>query len=123
MLYLVKHVMEQYRPLIAKMHDDILRKNITIEKLSLLCDLELIYGLHGILPLLDCIYILIKFAQFRNVFVYDFIDVMKICQLEFYQFTMILTINLTTLHNMLNGTHFDGSIFFLDQLLVKWARL
>ncbi len=100
MLYLVKHVMEQYRPLIAKMHDDVLRKNITIEKLSLLCDLELIYGLHGILPLLDCIYILIKFAQFRNVFVYDFIDVMKICQLEFYQFTMILTINLTTLHLM-----------------------
>ncbi len=85
MLYLVKHVMDKYQPLIAKMHDDYLRNNTTIEILNLLCGLELIFGLHAILPLLDCVYTLIKFAQFCTVFVCDFIDAMKIYQLDFYR--------------------------------------
>jgi hypothetical protein len=54
--------MEQYWLLIAKMHDDALRNNTSIKKMSLLCDLELIFGLHVILPLLEYMYILIKFA-------------------------------------------------------------
>ncbi len=86
MLYLVKHVMEQYQLLIAKRHDDALRNNTSIEKLNPFCDLELIFGLHAILPLLNYVYTLIKFAHFRNIFVCDFIDVMKICQLELYWF-------------------------------------
>jgi hypothetical protein len=48
MLFLMKHVMDQYRPLIEKTHDDAVRNTIAIE-----CDLELIFGLHAILPLLD----------------------------------------------------------------------
>jgi len=82
------------------MHDDFLKNNTTIEILNLLCGLELIFGLHAILPLLDCVYTLIKFAQFCIVFVCDFIDAMKICQLDFIDFTMIPTINLMTLHLM-----------------------
>jgi hypothetical protein len=78
MLFLMKCVMEQYRPLIAKMHDDVVKNNTTIKNLSLLCDLELILGLHAILSLLDCVHTLIKFAQSCNIFVCDFIDVVNI---------------------------------------------
>ncbi len=85
MLSLVKHVMEQYQLLIAKMHDDAMKNIITIENLSLLCDLELIFGLHAILLLLDCVHTLIKFAQSCKVFVCDYIDVVKIYQLGLYQ--------------------------------------
>jgi hypothetical protein len=39
------------------------KNNIAIENLSLLCDLELIMGLHAIVPLLDFVHALIKLAQ------------------------------------------------------------
>jgi hypothetical protein len=68
--------MEQYRPLIIKMH--VVKNNTAIENLSFLCDLELIFGLHAILSILDCVHTLIKFAQSCNIFVCDFIDVMRI---------------------------------------------
>jgi len=83
MLLLVKHVMEHYRPLIAKMHDDAVKINIAIENLNFLCDLELIFGLHAILSILDCVHTLIKFAQSCNIFVCDFIDVVKSTNLSF----------------------------------------
>ncbi len=69
----------------CKMHDDAMKNITAIENLSLLCDLELIFGLYAILSLLDCMHILIKFAQSCNLFVCDFIDVMKIYQLELYR--------------------------------------
>lgn len=71
MLSPMKCVMEQYRPLMAKMHVDASR--------NLLCDLELVLRLHEILLLLDSVYTLIKLAQSRDVFVCDFIDIVKAC--------------------------------------------
>jgi hypothetical protein len=44
MLILVKHVMEKYRPLIAKMHIDAPKNNIVNDKLNLFCFLKLIFG-------------------------------------------------------------------------------
>jgi hypothetical protein len=41
-------------------------------------------GLHVILPFLDLVHVLIKLAQSHDVFVCSFIDVVKVCQLEFY---------------------------------------
>jgi hypothetical protein len=67
------------------MHDDVLRNNATTKNLSLLCDLKLIFGLHAILPLFDYVPTLIKFAHSHNVFVCDFIDVVKIYQLKLYR--------------------------------------
>ncbi len=83
MLFLVKHVMEQYQ-LFVNMNDDVSRNNTTNENLNLIYDLELIVGLHAILPLLYYVHILIKFSQSRNMFVCDFTKAMKICHLEFY---------------------------------------
>jgi hypothetical protein len=45
MLILMKHVMQQYQPLIAKMHIDAPKYNIVNDKLNLLCVLKLILGL------------------------------------------------------------------------------
>jgi hypothetical protein len=44
MLILVKHVMGNYRPLIAKMHMDAPKNNIFNDKLNLFCVLKLIFG-------------------------------------------------------------------------------
>jgi hypothetical protein len=48
MLILVKHVMEQCRPLIVKMKIDAHEHNIVNDKLNLLCVLKLILGLNVI---------------------------------------------------------------------------
>ncbi len=52
--------------------------------MSLFCDLELIMRLHAIVPLVDFVHALIKLAQSCDVFVCNFIDAMKVCQLAFY---------------------------------------
>jgi len=70
--------------MIVKMHDDAFKNSIANENLNFLRDLELILGLHAILPLLDYVRTLIKFAQSHNMFICDVIDVVKIYQLKFY---------------------------------------
>ncbi len=50
--------------LITKMHDDASKNNTTNQNLNLLCDLDLPLGSH-----VSYVYILIKFAQFHNMFV------------------------------------------------------
>jgi len=44
-----------------------------------LCDIVPILGLPCNLPMLEFVYVLMKFAQAINVFVCDYIVVMKIC--------------------------------------------
>jgi hypothetical protein len=77
MLSLAKWVYLEFHPLIVKMHvnnqwSDVVRKN-----LKSLCDVEVILGLPCILLLLKCVHVLIKVAQGRNVFVCDFMEVVK----------------------------------------------
>jgi len=50
-----------------------------------MCDVELILGLPCILPLLECVHMLIKIAQGRNAFVCDFVETIKLAQHEFYK--------------------------------------
>jgi len=66
------------------MHDDASCNSAANENLSLLCDLELIMGLLTILLLLDYVHSLIKFAQSHDMFMGDFINVVKMCQLKLY---------------------------------------
>jgi hypothetical protein len=79
MVFVVQQIMEQYWPLITKMYANVMKCNIATKNLSLFCDLELILGLHAILPLLDYMHALIKLAKSQHVFVCDFIDVLKVC--------------------------------------------
>ncbi len=62
MVYPMQQVMGQQWPFITKMYVDIPKNKIAIENLNLLCDLELIMGLHAIFPLLDFMHALIKLA-------------------------------------------------------------
>ncbi len=68
------------------MHVDASRSSIVVKNLSLFCDLELIIGLHAILLLLDSMHTFIKLTQSCDVFVRDFIDIMKVCWLDLYHF-------------------------------------
>jgi hypothetical protein len=66
------------------MNVDAPNNNIVSENLSFLCDLYLIFGLHVVFPFLDLVHVLIKLAQSHDVFVCNFINVVKVCQLELY---------------------------------------
>lgn len=50
----------------------------------MLCEIDLILGFPCMLPLLEIMNTLIKIAQGTNVFVYDFVDVVKLAQQELY---------------------------------------
>jgi hypothetical protein len=52
--------------------------------LSFLIDVETLLGLNIMMPLLETIHSSIKFAQVKDVFVYAFIAVMKICDGDVY---------------------------------------
>jgi len=53
--------------------------------LDLLCDVEIFLGLTCILPLLECMQFLLKFAQAQDVFICDFIDAIKACERDLYR--------------------------------------
>ncbi len=52
--------------------------------LDLLCDLHMLLGLSSLLPLLEAMHALIKFAQGKDIFICDFVVVIKICQIDLY---------------------------------------
>jgi hypothetical protein len=47
--------------------------------LFLFTNVETLLGLNAMMPLLEVVHSLIKFAQLRDVFVCDFISIVKIC--------------------------------------------
>jgi hypothetical protein len=59
----LKCVMSQYKSLIIKMHLDLMKNKIIQDNLVLLNDLELIFGLPCLLPMLEVVHTLIKFVQ------------------------------------------------------------
>jgi hypothetical protein len=61
-----------------------------------LCDLQVLLGLACILPLLESIHALIKFAQMRDVYVCDLVVAIKVCQGDIYMMYCNQTSNFTT---------------------------
>jgi hypothetical protein len=55
-----------------------------LKNLNVMCKVELILGLHDIVPLLECVHMFIKIAQERNVFICVFVENIKLAQHEFY---------------------------------------
>jgi hypothetical protein len=55
--------------------------NVKLAKTNLLnlCDIDMIFGLPYILPILESMNGLMKFVQSKGVFVYDYIVAIKIC--------------------------------------------
>ncbi len=58
---------------------------LVTSNLDVVCDAELILSLVCFIPTLEITNSLVKFAQFHNVFVYDLVVVLKICQADLHK--------------------------------------
>jgi len=74
MLSPFKHVLGKSKSLVVKMHTYAPKSKFAWGNLDLLCDLELVFGLPCILPMLEMVHTLIKYARKQKVFIYEFID-------------------------------------------------
>lgn len=86
MLSPTKWVYSEFHPFMVKMHVKNQRNDVVRKNLNFLCDVEVILGLRCILPLFECVHNLIKVAQIKNVFVCNFVEIVKVAQQEFYSF-------------------------------------
>jgi hypothetical protein len=80
----LKRICCEYKTLIVKFAEDASQESATRKHLSLLLDVATLLALSCILPLLEAVQSLIKFAQAGNVFISDFIAAVKICQADLY---------------------------------------
>jgi hypothetical protein len=83
--------MGEYKTLIVKMCEDAAIKEpaLTPKQVAsresakyncdLLCDIGTLLALPCVLPLLECVNDLMKFAQSRDVFISDYVAAVKIC--------------------------------------------
>jgi hypothetical protein len=72
MLSSLKHVLGKYKSLVVKMHTNAPKSKLAQENLDLSCDLELVFGQPCILPMLEVVHTLIKYAQRQNYFICEF---------------------------------------------------
>jgi hypothetical protein len=101
-----KKVYVEYCPLIVKMHVIVAKNEVALKNLNSLCDVKLILGLPCILLLLECLHMLIKFAQGRKMIVHDFVKVVKLTQQELFIFYCDSFLSMKIQHAII-------SIFFL----------
>jgi hypothetical protein len=90
MINLVKHVLFEYFTLFMKITLDAPTITSTKSNLRLLINVKMLLRLNAIMPLLEVVHSLLKFSQLCDVFMCDFIVIMKICELGMY----IVTTNL-----------------------------
>jgi hypothetical protein len=51
---------------------------------ELLCDVETVMGLTFVLPMLEAVQYLSKLAQYKDIFICDFVLAVKLCQFKIY---------------------------------------
>jgi len=83
MLSPTKWVYSEFHPLMVKMHAKNQWNDVAWKNLNSLCDVEVILGLPCIL---ECVHALIKVTQNKDVFVCNFVEVVKVAQQEPYRF-------------------------------------
>ncbi len=79
MLPFLKKVRKDYKTSVAEMVGNNGIVEATKANVVNLCDVGTILGLPCVLPMLEYVNALMKFAQARNVFIFDYIVVVKIC--------------------------------------------
>jgi len=84
MISLIERVLFEYCTLLMKVALNAPIIPFAKSNLSLLTNMETLLGLNVVMLMLKAIHSLIKFTQLRDVFVYDFIIVMKICEGDVY---------------------------------------
>jgi hypothetical protein len=80
----LKRIYCEYKTLIVKFSKDASQESGAKKNISLLLDVATLLVLPCIIFLLEAVESLIKFAHVRNVFVYDFIEAVKIYQAKLY---------------------------------------
>jgi hypothetical protein len=84
MLSSTKRVLEEHKPLVVRKNDDFHAILITKTIIELLCDVEVVMGFTCIMPMLEVVHEVIKFAQSCNMFVCDFVEAMNMCCVYLY---------------------------------------
>jgi hypothetical protein len=110
MFSLVKRVLSKYCTNIMKMALNAVIITFAKSNLCLLIDVEMLLGLNVVMPLLEVVHSLIKFAQLRDVFVCDFIVAVNICEGDVYR--MYCDIH----------SSFQGDVFMNFQALIYYAH-
>jgi hypothetical protein len=82
MLNPLKCVFEEYQPLLMKMAIDLITMALAVSNLGKFYDVQMMFGLTCLLPILIIVHSSIKFAQLHNVFVCDFIAIISICKMS-----------------------------------------
>lgn len=85
MLFLTKQVYVEYCPFIMKMHAKSSRNDQVMKNLIQMCDVEFILRLFCILPLLERVHMVIKITQGQDVFICDFVEIVKFVQHKLYR--------------------------------------
>jgi hypothetical protein len=73
----LKHVLGEYKTLIVKMAQDAAEENKAAHNLRLLYDVHTLLALPCLMPMLESVNQLIKFAHSISIFVTDYINVVK----------------------------------------------
>jgi len=93
MLSPTKRILGKYKSLIMPMFDEQITNTLAKANLDLFYNVKISLGLICILPLLECMQFVSKFIQARNVFICDFIDIIKACERDLYRLYVDLIIS------------------------------
>jgi hypothetical protein len=74
-----KKVLAKYKSLVVRMNDDLGMIEVARPIFEFSCDVKVVMGFMCIMPMLEVVHDLIKFAQKSDTFVCDFVGVMKMC--------------------------------------------
>jgi hypothetical protein len=96
MLSLAKRLMAKYKTFLVKMTLNNLANQQAKQNYEHLCDLQILLGLAYVLPLLEFVHALIKFASMQDVFMCDLVVTIKVYQGDMYNMYLKQSSNFTT---------------------------
>jgi hypothetical protein len=130
MVFSCKQVVAKYKTLIAEMSKDQIENEATRSNLQKLLDLELIFGLHCILSLLELVQTLIKYTQGKDVYICDFVEAIKMCKVKLYELYIYHECKFkdetfNAFHSLLVGKHDGLPLLFIKSLTIDddWCAI
>jgi hypothetical protein len=105
-----KRIWNEYKAFVVKMAIDNASVQITKTNYELLCDAETLLGLACVIPFLEVVHGLSKFAQGHGNFIYDFVDVLKLAKT--YIFAMYYESSPKFSHQQFSTTKIEYVAFY-----------
>jgi len=84
MLSPLKRILAHYKSLVVKMHSDCEKNKSACDNFELLCDLDVILGLPYVMPILEVVHYVIKYAQCWGAFIMDILDAINLVKVDFF---------------------------------------